>query len=77
MFGGAELTSRVGGRVRCWKDLMWHLALVTLVVQDYDAALDFFANILQFAVVNACLGSRTPRSMRRWSIRQNRVRRRA
>jgi hypothetical protein len=28
----------VGGRVRCWKDLMSHLALVALVVRDFASA---------------------------------------
>jgi catechol 2,3-dioxygenase-like lactoylglutathione lyase family enzyme len=30
---------------------MSHLALVALVVRDYDAAFDFFVNVLQFEVV--------------------------
>jgi catechol 2,3-dioxygenase-like lactoylglutathione lyase family enzyme len=37
------------------EDLMSHLALIALVVRDYDAALDFFVNVLQFEVVEDVL----------------------
>jgi catechol 2,3-dioxygenase-like lactoylglutathione lyase family enzyme len=47
---------------------MSHLALVALVVRDYDAALDFFVNVLQFEVVEDVPSLTNDGRPKRWIV---------
>jgi catechol 2,3-dioxygenase-like lactoylglutathione lyase family enzyme len=47
---------------------MSHLALVALVVRDYDAALDFFVNVLQFEVVEDVPSLTNDGRPKRWVV---------
>jgi catechol 2,3-dioxygenase-like lactoylglutathione lyase family enzyme len=47
---------------------MSHLALVALVVRDYDAALDFFVNVLQFEVVEDVPSLTNDGRAKRWVV---------
>ena len=48
--------------------MMSHLALVALVVRDYDAALDFFVNVLQFEVVEDVPSLTNDGRPKRWVV---------
>lgn len=47
---------------------MSHLELVTLVVQDYDAAIDFFVNVLQFELVEDVPSMTNDGRPKRWVV---------
>src|ERR1700676_4995468 len=47
---------------------MSHLALVALVGRDYDAALDFFVNVLQFEVVEDVPSLTNDGRPKRWVV---------
>jgi catechol 2,3-dioxygenase-like lactoylglutathione lyase family enzyme len=47
---------------------MSHLALVALVVRDYDAAIDFFVNVLQFALVEDLPSLTNDGRAKRWVV---------
>ena len=48
--------------------MMSHLELVTLVVQDYDAAIDFFVNVLQFELVEDVPSMTNDGRPKRWVV---------
>jgi catechol 2,3-dioxygenase-like lactoylglutathione lyase family enzyme len=45
-----------------------HLELVTLVVRDYDPAIDFFVNVLQFDLVEDAPSTTTDGRPKRWVV---------
>ena len=47
---------------------MSHLALVALVVRDYDAAIDFFVNVLQFELVEDVPSLTNDGRPKRWVV---------
>lgn len=47
---------------------MSHLELVTRVVQDYDAAIDFFVNVLQFELVEDVPSMTNDGRPKRWVV---------
>jgi catechol 2,3-dioxygenase-like lactoylglutathione lyase family enzyme len=47
---------------------MPHLALVALVVRDYDAAIDFFVNVLRFDLVEDAPASTNDGRPKRWVV---------
>ena len=47
---------------------MSHLELVALVVRDYDAALDFFVNVLQFEIVEDVPSLTNDGRPKRWVV---------
>jgi catechol 2,3-dioxygenase-like lactoylglutathione lyase family enzyme len=47
---------------------MMHLDLVTLIVQDYDPAIDFFVNILQFELVEDAPSLTNAGQPKRWVV---------
>ncbi len=51
-----------------WKGLMSHLELVALVVRDYDAAIDFFVNVLQFEIVEDVPSLTNDGRPKRWVV---------
>jgi catechol 2,3-dioxygenase-like lactoylglutathione lyase family enzyme len=47
---------------------MWHLELVALVVQDYDAAIRFFVDVLQFQLVEDTPSLTNDGRAKRWVV---------
>jgi catechol 2,3-dioxygenase-like lactoylglutathione lyase family enzyme len=47
---------------------MSHLALVALIVRDYDAAIDFFVNVLQFDLVEDVPSLTNDGRPKRWVV---------
>jgi catechol 2,3-dioxygenase-like lactoylglutathione lyase family enzyme len=47
---------------------MSHLELVSLVVRDYDAAIDFFVNVLQFEIVEDVPSLTNDGRPKRWVV---------
>jgi catechol 2,3-dioxygenase-like lactoylglutathione lyase family enzyme len=47
---------------------MSHLELVALVVRDYDAALDFFVNVLQFELIEDVASLTNDGRPKRWVV---------
>jgi len=48
--------------------MMSHLALVSLIVREYDAAIDFFVNVLQFELVEDVPSLTNDGRPKRWVV---------
>ena len=48
--------------------IMSHLQLVTMVVRDYDPAIDFFVNVLQFEVIEDVPSRTNDGRPKRWVV---------
>ena len=47
---------------------MSHLQLVAMVVRDYDPAIDFFVNVLQFELIEDVLSQTNDGRPKRWVV---------